>query len=152
MNETISKIKALLIEASERQHEVGDKIEIVDDILARTKTEMLHWKKQKEFITLAMNAPRTEAKLMAEKYVLDGMDSSLLPRAMTVRYRKSYDYDDNRMLMWLIDNGYEDVLKIDTKKLKAVLDNRGTFDCPATEVESAEIACDTDLKWMTEDD
>lgn len=146
----IDKINTLLMEASEQQIGLSEHLDTVESQIEAMQTNLSLLKALKKDLDTLKNTPRDKAKELALQYVLDGHDINQLPRALKLRYRKSYSYDDSGMIFWLISNGYQDILKIDTKKLKTRLAVRGTKDCPATEIETAEITCDVDLKWMTE--
>lgn len=147
---TIDKINTLLMEASEKQHELSDRALIVELKIEAMQRDLLHLKALKKDFDTVKNAPRDKAKELALEYVLSGQDINQLPRALKVRYRKSYSYLTHELIGWLSDNGYQSALKIDAKNLKKLLDTIGTSGTPATEIETAEIACDVDLKWMAE--
>lgn len=146
----IDEINKLLIEASEQQRGLFAHLGTIQLQINAMENNLKLLKSLRKDLDTLKDTPRDKAKELALQYVLDGHDSAQLPRALKLRYRKSYNYDETEMVFWLISGDYVDALKIDKKELGKILKVVGSGGTPATEVETAEIACDTDLMWMTE--
>ena len=142
----IELMKHYLIRSGNRQAEFADTILVANEKISLLEAQLKVAKEHRQITIDFQDAPRNEAKELALEFVQAGGDKSELPRALGVRTKVKQEYDSDEMVKWLADNEYHVALSIKKAKLNVIL--RTETPAFVTDVETIEITCDTDLRWM----